>query len=64
MRSLLRTSASMSLRINALERGASSPDCRTGRGRRSAFVILAPKGFSLLESMIPGDLIYAIEDRV
>jgi DNA-binding MarR family transcriptional regulator len=56
MRSLLRTSGSMSLRIDALEREGLVSRLQDQEDRRLVFVTLAPKGFSLLESVIPQHL--------
>jgi DNA-binding MarR family transcriptional regulator len=56
MRSLLRTSGGMSLRIDALEREGLVARSQDQEDRRSVFVTLAPKGFSLLEGVIPQHL--------
>jgi DNA-binding MarR family transcriptional regulator len=56
MRSLFRTSGSMSLRIDSLQRQGlvvRSPD---KEDRRSVFVTLTPKGVDLLEAVIPEHL--------
>jgi DNA-binding MarR family transcriptional regulator len=56
MRSLFRTSGSMSLRIDSLQRQGlvvRSPD---KEDRRSVFVTLTPKGAELLETVIPEHL--------
>ena len=56
MRRLLRTSGSMSLRIDALEREGFVSRLPDKEDRRSVFVALAPKGLSLLEKVIPEHL--------
>lgn len=56
MRRLLRTSGSMSLRIDSLEREGFVSRLPDKEDRRSVFVILAPKGLSLLENVIPEHL--------
>ena len=56
MRRLLRTSGSMSLRIDALEREGFVSRSQDQEDRRSVFVTLAPKGASLLERVIPEHL--------
>jgi DNA-binding MarR family transcriptional regulator len=56
MRSLFRTSGSMSLRIDSLQKQGlvvRSPD---KEDRRSVFVTLTPKGVDLLETVIPAHL--------
>ena len=53
MRGLLRTSGSMSLRIDALEREGYVSRSQDSEDRRSVFVTLTPKGISLLEKVIP-----------
>lgn len=56
MRSLFRTSGSMSLRIDSLQKQGlvvRSPD---KEDRRSVFVTLTPKGVELLETVIPAHL--------
>src|SRR5580700_9418424 len=56
MHSLLRTSGSMSLRIDSLEQEGFVSRLPDKEDRRSVFVILAPKGLSLLEKVIPEHL--------
>jgi DNA-binding MarR family transcriptional regulator len=56
MRSLLRTSGSMSLRIDALERAGFVRREQVEDDRRSVFVILTEKGSSLLDTVIPEHL--------
>jgi DNA-binding MarR family transcriptional regulator len=56
MRSLLRTSGSMSLRIAALEREKLVTTEPVEDDRRSVFVVLTKKGAALLESVIPQHL--------
>jgi DNA-binding MarR family transcriptional regulator len=56
MRSLLRTSGSMSLRIAALERESLVEREVVEDDRRSVFVILTNKGLTLLEAIIPEHL--------
>ena len=56
MRRLLRTSGSMSLRIDALEREGFVSRSQDPEDRRSVYVTLAPKGISLLEKVIPEHL--------
>ena len=56
MRRLLRTSGSMSLRIDALEREGFVSRLPDKEDRRSVFVSLAPKGLTLLEKVIPEHL--------
>ena len=56
MRRLLRTSGSMSLRIDALEREGLVSRLPDKDDRRSVFVTLAPKGLSLIEKIIPEHL--------
>jgi DNA-binding MarR family transcriptional regulator len=56
MRRLLRTSGSMSLRIDALEREGLVSRLPDKEDRRSVFVALAPKGLSLIEKVIPEHL--------
>jgi DNA-binding MarR family transcriptional regulator len=56
MRSLLRTSGSMSLRIDALEREGLVTRLQDQEDRRSVFVTLAAKGSSLLEKVVPEHL--------
>lgn len=57
MRRLLRTSGSMSLRIDALEREGFVSRLKDKEDRRSVFVALAPKGLSLLEKAVPEHLV-------
>jgi len=56
MRSLLRTSGSMSLRIDALEREGFVRREQVEDDRRSVFVILTEKGSKLLDAIIPEHL--------
>jgi DNA-binding MarR family transcriptional regulator len=56
MRSLLRTSGSMSLRIDTLEREGLVTRSPGEDDRRSVFVTLAPKGSSLLDEVVPEHL--------
>lgn len=56
MRSLLRTSGSMSLRIDALERQCLVERTQDDDDRRSVFVTLTAKGSKLLETIIPEHL--------
>jgi len=56
MRSLLRTSGSMSLRIDALEREGLVNRIQDQDDRRSVLVTLTPKGTSLLKKIIPEHL--------
>lgn len=56
MRSLLRTSGSMSLRIDALERQGLVGRTEDENDRRSVFVTLTAGGSGLLERVIPGHL--------
>lgn len=56
MRSLLRTSGSMSLRIDRLKKEGLVTQSQDQEDRRSVFVALAPKGFKLLEEVIPEHL--------
>jgi DNA-binding MarR family transcriptional regulator len=56
MRSLLRTSGSMSLRIDALQRQRLVERTQDDEDRRSVFVILTAKGSKLLETIIPEHL--------
>jgi DNA-binding MarR family transcriptional regulator len=56
MRGLLRTSGSMSLRIDALEREGFVSRSQDQEDRRSVFVTLTPKGLSLLEKVVPEHL--------
>jgi len=56
MRSLLRTSGSMSLRIDALEREDLVTRAQDPDDRRSIFVTLTSKGSELLEKIIPEHL--------
>ena len=56
MRRLLRTSGSMSLRIDALEREGFVSRMPDKEDRRLVFVILAPKGMALIEKVIPDHL--------
>ncbi len=56
MRSLLRTSGSMSLRIDALEREGFVEREQDESDRRSVFVALTGKGSKLLEAVIPEHL--------
>jgi len=56
MRSLLRTSGSMSLRIDALEREDLVTRVQDPDDRRSIFVTLTSKGSELLEKIIPEHL--------
>jgi DNA-binding MarR family transcriptional regulator len=56
MRSLLRTSGSMSLRIDALEHEGLVERVQDDDDRRSVFVTLAAKGSKLLETVIPEHL--------
>jgi DNA-binding MarR family transcriptional regulator len=56
MRSLLRTSGSMSLRIDTLEREALVTRVQDRDDRRSVFVTLTAKGSKLLDQIIPEHL--------
>jgi DNA-binding MarR family transcriptional regulator len=56
MRSLLRTSGSMSLRIDRLKKEGLVTQSQDQEDRRSVFVALTPKGFKLLEEVIPEHL--------
>ena len=56
MRRLLRTSGSMSLRIDSLEREGFVSRLMDKEDRRLVFVTLAPKGLSLIEKVIPEHL--------
>jgi DNA-binding MarR family transcriptional regulator len=56
MRSLLRTSGSMSLRIDMLEREGFVTRVQDQDDRRLVFVTLTPKGISLLKEVIPEHL--------
>lgn len=56
MRNLLRTSGSMSLRIDTLEGEGLVTRLQDQEDRRSVFVTLAPKGSALLEEVIPAHL--------
>jgi DNA-binding MarR family transcriptional regulator len=56
MRSLLRTSGSMSLRIDTLERNGFVTRVQDPDDRRSVFVTLTPKASSLLKEIIPEHL--------
>jgi len=56
MRSLLRTSGSMSLRIDTLERDGFVTRVQDQDDRRSVFVTLTPKGSSLMKEIIPEHL--------
>lgn len=56
MRSLLRTSGSMSLRVDRLRKEGLVTQSQHKEDRRSVFVALAPKGFRLLEKVIPEHL--------
>lgn len=56
MRSLLRTSGSMSLRIDALEREGLVKREQVEDDRRSVFVILTGKGSKLLDAVVPEHL--------
>lgn len=56
MRSLFRTSGSMSLRIDALEKQGLVERTPDIDDRRSVFVSLTPKGVDLLEGLIPEHL--------
>jgi DNA-binding MarR family transcriptional regulator len=56
MRRLLRTSGSMSLRIDALEREGFVSRLPDKEDRRSVFVTLTQKGLTLLEEVIPEHL--------
>ena len=56
MRSLLRTSGSMSLRIDALEREDLVKREQVEDDRRSVFVILTKKGSKLLDTVVPEHL--------
>jgi DNA-binding MarR family transcriptional regulator len=56
MHSLLRTSGSMSLRIDTLEREGLVTRMQDQEDRRSVFVTLSPKGSSLLDIVIPEHL--------
>jgi DNA-binding MarR family transcriptional regulator len=56
MHSLLRTSGSMSLRIDALEREGFVSRLPDKEDRRLVFVTLAPKGMTLVEKVIPDHL--------
>lgn len=53
---LLRTSGSMSLRIDALERDGFVSRSQDQEDRRTVFVTLKPKGITLLEKVIPAHL--------
>jgi len=56
MRSLLRTSGSMSLRIDSLEREGLVKREQVEDDRRSVFVILTAKGSKLLDAVVPEHL--------
>jgi DNA-binding MarR family transcriptional regulator len=56
MRSLLRTSGSMSLRIDTLEREQLVTRQQDQDDRRSVFVTLTPKGSKLLQQIVPEHL--------
>jgi len=56
MRSLLRTSGGMSLRIDALERQGLVRREQDKSDRRSTFIVLTPKGSGLIEAVIPHHL--------
>jgi DNA-binding MarR family transcriptional regulator len=56
MQNLLRTSGSMSLRIDALERNALVKREQDVDDRRSVFVVLSKKGSQLLDAVIPEHL--------
>jgi DNA-binding MarR family transcriptional regulator len=56
MRSLFRTSGSMSLRIDSLEKQGLVERTHDNDDRRSVFVTLTPKGVELLEAAIPEHL--------
>ena len=56
MRNLMRTSGSMSLRVDALEREGLVSRLQDQEDRRSVYVTLAQKGSSLLDSVIPQHL--------
>lgn len=56
MRSLFRTSGSMSLRVDSLEKESLVKRRPDSDDRRSVFVSLTPKGISLLEALIPEHL--------
>src|ERR1700730_5572775 len=56
MRNLLRTSGSMSLRIDALERAALVKREQDPDDRRSSLVVLSPKGAKILDTVIPHHL--------
>jgi len=56
MRSLFRTSGSMSLRVDALEKQRLVERTPDNDDRRSVFVSLTPKGGDLLEALIPEHL--------
>jgi DNA-binding MarR family transcriptional regulator len=56
MRSLLRTSGSMSLRIDRLKKEGLVTQSQDQEDRRSVFVILTPKSFKLLDKVIPEHL--------
>ena len=56
MRSLFRTSGSMSLRIDSLEKHGLVERTPDSDDRRSVFVTLTPKGVDLLEVVIPEHL--------
>lgn len=56
MRRLLRTSGSMSLRIDALEREGFVSRLPDKEDRRVVFVTLTAKGLALIEKVIPGHL--------
>ena len=56
MRSLFRTSGSMSLRIDSLEKQGLVERRPDNDDRRSVFVVLTPKGAGLLETAIPEHL--------
>jgi DNA-binding MarR family transcriptional regulator len=56
MRSLFRTSGSMSLRIDSLQKQGLVERSPDNEDRRSVFVTLTPKGMDLLEAVIPEHL--------
>jgi len=56
MRSLFRTSGSMSLRIDSLQKQGLVERSPDDEDRRSVFVTLTPKGVDLLETVIPEHL--------
>ncbi len=56
MRSLFRTSGSMSLRIDSLQKQRLVERSPDNEDRRSVFVTLTPKGVDLLETVIPEHL--------